>query len=242
MFKKLSLLLVLSLIVCNASAQSDRGVVRNLQDVDLETIHFGFILGLNYSDYTAIPSNIVDENQQIWYPASNGLSPGFTVGMIVDLRLFEYLNVRFTPTLGLGQRDLSFSAFSSATNERIGNPTIINIKSTTVDLPFIVKYSAERVGNYRPYLLTGAGPTINLARSKADPILVKPFDVQAYIGFGCDMYLEYFKLCPELKFGFGLFDTLERNHPDMQGTSNQKFIDAIGRLSSRMLVLTFNFE
>ncbi|HOR40751.1 MAG TPA: porin family protein [Paludibacteraceae bacterium] len=242
MLKKLSLLLLLSLIVLHTTAQSDRGVVRNLQNVDLEPFHFGFILGLNYSDYTATPSNIVDTNQQIWYPASKGLSPGFTVGMLVDLRLFEYLNLRFTPTLGLGQRDLNFSAFSTTTDERIGNPTIINIKSTTVDLPLLIKYSAERVGNYRPYLLAGAGPTINLARSKADPILVKPFDVQAYIGFGCDMYLEYFKLCPELKFGFGLLDSLERNHPDMQGTSNQKFIDAISRLSSRMLVLTFNFE
>ncbi len=225
-----------------AYAQSDRGVIRNLQNVDLERIHFGFILGMNYSDYTATPSNISDENNQIWYPASQGLSPGFTVGMLIDLRLVEYLNLRFTPTLGLGQRQLSFSAFNSSSNERIGNPTIIDIKSTTVDLPFIVKYSAERVGNYRPYLLIGAGPVVNLARSKADPLLVQPFDVNAYIGAGCDLYLEYFKLCPEIKFGFGLLDSLDRNHPDMLGTSNQKFIDAVARLSSRMLVLTFNFE
>lgn len=243
MFKKIFLFLFFVFISSSVVfSQSDRGVIRNLQNVDLETLHFGFILGLNYSDYTATPSNFVDENQQIWYPASNGLNPGFTVGMIVDLRLFEYLNLRFTPSLGLGQRDLSFSAFNAESNERVEEPIIHNIKSTTVELPLILKYSAKRVGNYRPYLLAGAGPSVNLARSKVDPILVKPFDVQAYFGVGCDLYLEYFKFCPELKFGFGLLDTLERNHPDMQGTPNQKFIDSISRLSARMLMLTFNFE
>jgi len=228
--------------IVSVFGQSDRGVIRNLQAVDRERIHFGFILGLNYSDYTVAPSNTVTSEGNVLYAASEGLSPGFTVGMIVDLRLFEYMNLRFMPTLDLGQRNISFVELLPNTQVRIDDPTIINVKSTSVNLPFYIKYSAKRVGNYRPYLIAGGGPSINLARSKVDPILVEPFDIQLSFGVGCDFYLQYFKLCPEIKFGFGFFDMLDRDHPEIMGTVDQKYTDAISKLSPRLVTVTFNFE
>jgi len=61
-------------------------------------------------------------------------------------------------------------------------------------------------------------------------------------GFGCDIYLPYFKLCPELKFCFGLADVLEPDRSDLANPLDRVYSQALSRATSRLIVLTFNFE
>ena len=62
------------------------------------------------------------------------------------------------------------------------------------------------------------------------------------IGPGCDIYLEYFKLSPELKFCVGFNDMIERDRPNLENEADIKYTNAIDRLLSRLLILSFNFE
>ena len=59
---------------------------------------------------------------------------------------------------------------------------------------------------------------------------------------GCDFYLPYFKLIPELKFCFGLANLLDKDRRDLTDKSLMKFTESLERVSSRMVVLTFYFE
>jgi hypothetical protein len=111
-----------------------------------------------------------------------------------------------------------------------------------LDFPLYIKYRAERHNNYRPYLIVGSGITVDLAREKGELILLKPMDVTVEFGVGCDFYLPYFKLAPELKLCLGLLDMLERDRSDLYIVADQKYTRAISKLTSRMIVLTFNFE
>ena len=61
-------------------------------------------------------------------------------------------------------------------------------------------------------------------------------------GLGCDFYLPYFKLCPEIKFCFGLVDLLEKDRTDLQDESILKYSQSLSKATTRMIVLTFNFE
>jgi hypothetical protein len=170
------------------------------------------------------------------------LSPGFTVGIISDLRINRYLNLRFTPTLHFGERQLTYN-LNNGTNST--NISTINISSIPISFPVYLKYSAERTGNYRPYLIWGAGVMFDLAtNSNSDnPVTLKPLDFYTEFGAGCDIYFSFFKLAPELKYSIG-FGNILVPFDQRAGLSpaNQKYSKALSALRSRMITLAFNFE
>ena len=71
---------------------------------------------------------------------------------------------------------------------------------------------------------------------------LKTYDTYLQVGLGCDIYLPFFKLIPELKFCFGLGDILQHKRPDLRDPLDYKYTQAIKRTSSNMVVLTFYFE
>ena len=72
--------------------------------------------------------------------------------------------------------------------------------------------------------------------------MVKPFDCYVEVGLGCDFYLPYFKLIPELKFCFGLANLIKKERKDLTDQSLLKFTQSVDKITSRMIVLTFYFE
>ena len=243
MKKRLIIGLLCILVALPIFAQYEQNIIQRLPQVDNKRWHFGFILGMSMADFTTIPNtDWKDKDGNTWHSASAGLSPAFTVGMIVDLRLVKFLNLRFTPSLGLGQRTVSYTCFNPKGELIPENSNKIPIQTTTIELPFYLKYSAKRYGNFRPYIIAGGGPLFNVYLNPEDPILLQPFDVQISFGVGFDIYTEYFKFCPEIKFGFGLLDELNRNHPEIEGTAYEPYTYAISKLTSRVLTISFNFE
>ena len=202
----------------------------NLPYVDGKFIHFGFLLGINTMDF-GISQNAGDSINA----GLKTLKPGFSVGIISDLRLNRYLNLRFTPTLHFADRQLNY-------NSSNGFKDSLSITSIPICLPLYLKYSAERKGNYRPYLIFGGGMYFDLGRKTTDvKVALKPIDFYAEFGVGCDIYFSFFKLAPELKFAIGFNDMLDHDlivtNPD-----DAKYTQAISKLTSRMLTLSFNFE
>ena len=62
------------------------------------------------------------------------------------------------------------------------------------------------------------------------------------IGIGCDLYLPYFKLIPELKFCFGLTDVINRKRNDLRDPADIKYTQSLKKATSNMVVLSFYFE
>ena len=200
----------------------------NLPFVDEKLIHFGFLLGINAMDFRVTPNDIARVSKY---------EPGFTVGIISDLRLNRYLNLRFVPTLHFGDRNLNFS-FSR-------NSDSINISSVPICFPLYLKFSAERKENYRPYIIWGGGFSYDLATAANvdNPVTLKPVNIYTEFGVGCDIYFSFFKLSPELKYSIGFNDILVPGKERLGlSPANKRFSDALDHLTSRMLTLTFNFE
>ncbi len=99
-------------------------------------------------------------------------------------------------------------------------------------MPFDLKFSAERFNNYRPYIIAGVNPTINLTGKDQDYIRLKRYDTFVEVGFGCDLYLPYFKLIPELKFCAD----------ELQDAGMRAFTNSVTAGHNKMIVLTFYFE
>ena len=116
------------------------------------------------------------------------------------------------------------------------------MKSTYISVPVDIKFAAPRFNNYRPYLLAGVNPMYNLTRQKQENILTKPFDIYLEFGLGCDFYLPYFKLIPELKFCIGLLDILDKDRRALRDKNKLVYTQSVNKSKADMVILTFYFE
>jgi hypothetical protein len=80
---------------------------------------------------------------------------GFNVGIVGDLKLQEYIHLRFEP--GLLHRNLNYPGFTNEVD------SLREVNSTYIHFPLLLKFSALRTGNIRPYLVGGVSATLNLS-------------------------------------------------------------------------------
>lgn len=231
------LLLLSILLFATGTSVNAQG---NLPDIDNRLFRLGFFLGSNVMDLRVQPSELVQDGK-IYYADVSTLTPGFSVGLVTDFRLHRYFNLRFTPALLLGERNLSFKSYDPATGIFTDDITV-NIFSLPFDLPVMIRYSAERFGNFRPYLQIGGGTYFDLGRDELKDVTLNLIDFYASIGVGCDLYFRFFKLSPEIRFNLGLTNVLTPKIPTVETERNLKYTNAISNLFSRMVVFSLNIE
>jgi len=255
--KQLCILLILLCLTGKAFSQSRQ--VPNKPEYDLAPYHFGFLLGINDMFFTiktqpgfqektyynndteqSIPDQLSDSAHLFSMEATP--TYGFVIGIVGNLRLGNYFDLRFTPSLTFGQRDINYTLKNYY---RKTAPEILyvtkNIQSTFVEFPLWVKYKGKRIHNVRPYVMAGGKYAIDLAsnaKKKADAsnayVFINRRDVYALGGFGFDFYTAYFKFGTEISMSYGLFDILKRD--------NTIYTDAVDRMSSRVFQISFTFE
>ncbi len=217
------------------SAQEPR--VQNRPFIDMRRFHYGFLLGLHMQDIEIENNGFVNpETGEQWYAEINNYSPGFTVGVLGDLRLNKYLSLRILPSIHFGQKHAVYH------EQRSGTDSTQTFKSTYISVPIDLKFAAPRYNNFRPYLIAGINPMVDLTARKHDALRLKPFDIYLEVGMGCDLYLPFFKLIPEIKFCFGLLNIIQKDRDDLIDTSLLKYTQSVNGGRSNMIVLTFNFE
>lgn len=250
--KRLFYILLLLFVVFRAEAQ--RLMVKNLSTFDDKRIHFGFTLGVNAADFDIAHYQTLADNPNFTPETVNGvlltgseriradvstLVPGFTVGIVSNLRLTESFDLRFLPGMSFGERKLTYNIPIMDVN----NPDqklSYSIKSTFLDFPLLIKYKSRRMNNQRPYLIAGGAYRIDISKTgQEDLVRTKPFSAYAEAGVGWDTYLQFFRLSTELKFSFGLNNVLDVGPKD---TQKQVFSDAISSLTSNVFTLSFHFE
>ncbi len=199
--------------------------------------HLGFSVGMHVQEARLSHTGYAAEAGGTWFVEQPSYSPGFCVGGLVDFRFNDYFNLRISPGLWFGNRDLTMR------NDLTDELRRQNVKSTFVVVPVDVKYSAVRYRNSRPYLTAGVMPAFDVAKKRIEPVKLKNTDLYLTVGIGCDFYLPYFKLNPEVKFCFGLTDVLQHDRPDLaDDPANLDITRSLRRVGSRMIVLTFYFE
>ena len=234
MWKKTFIALLLFSGIFNLSAQTQK--VKNQPYGDHKLYHFGITVGMHFQDINLTNSGLVGENGETWFGTIPNYSPGFTVGLVGDLYLNPYMNLRFTPTLSFG--DKIFEFVNPSTKESFKT----TVRSNYLMAPLDLKFRAMRLNNYRPYVIAGAYSVLDLGLKKDEPILLKRMDYGLSIGLGCDFYLPIVKVIPEIRFCFGLGNIIEKDRSDLQDKDLLKYTDAISKGTSRMIMITFNFE
>ena len=208
----------------------------NLENFQQQRLYFGFFLGFNSYDFK-IDYKTVGEDIQV------KKNMGFNVGLIADLRLHEHVNLRFEPGLYYTKRDLQYPESYFPTTPSYSDK-LREVNSTNLHFPLLLKFSSLRTGNVRPYLLGGVSATLNLSSNakSIDDNYEDRFRVQSWttnyeLGFGIDIFSEYFIFSPSIRGVFGLNDELIRdNNPDSPWTGN------IESMKTRAVFINFSFH
>ncbi len=229
---KKTLSLILLLLFCTTTF-AQKGM--NRPYADNKVFHWGFSLGLNFMDL-ATPESRDTINGDVYHVRQSFLMPGFSVGFITDVRLSKHLNLRFTPTLHFGNNTLKYQTES-------GKKDSTDILRLPISLPLYLKWSAEREANYRPYLIAGGGVSFDIGADESKPLLQKSLDYFIELGAGCDIYFQWFKLCPQLTYSIGFNNILVpvSERPDLP-QHDHFYTTAMSKMLSRQITLTFNFE
>lgn len=234
MIKKVIYFLLLILI--SGSIYGQHRKLQHRPYADQRLFHLGFTLGLHTQDLILNQSGFINENGEVWFSEIPVYSPGFAVGIIGDMYLNRCMNLRAIPSLYLGEKKIVFREQSS------GKEYTTHIRNNYISLPLHLKISADRINNFRPYLLVGGYGSLELASTKNRAVLLKPYDAGIEFGIGCDFYLPLFKLAPELKFSFGLADILEKERNDLKEDDLRKYVNSLSKAVQRMVTLSFHFE
>lgn len=228
---------VLSAIANDAYAQPRTDVWLNRPYSDMRAWHMGFSVGTHVQDLIFTNNGAITANGETWFVEQPSFSPGFCVNGLYNLRLSNFFSLRLTPGMYFGNKVVKMLDTTH------GASLSQDIKSTYVVVPFDVKYSALRCHNLRPYLTAGVMPAFDVSKKRSEYLKLKTSDFYISVGVGCDFYLPFFKLSPELKFCFGLSDVIEHDRPDLiDDPERMKITTSLKKATSQMVVLTFYFE
>jgi len=209
--RKLLLILLLAMITTTAFPQKGGFGVPNLQKYDKKLFHFGFSIGYNLFDFNL--------KNNAYYPMSDSLLvintkavSGFSLGIVTDLRIWKYFDLRFIPGLSFGERVLTYE-FANRVKE---DDKQKRVESVYLDLPLLFKIKSSRMHNVRIYVIGGVQYSLDLISNqkkqskRPNEMLVKlnQNDFQGQVGFGLDFYCTYFKLTTEVKMSFGMVNLL----------------------------------
>jgi hypothetical protein len=231
MIRFLFLLLGIFLFASPLTAQFNEKPVLNIENKDKKFLNYGYYLGFNQYDFkfnykSNRPDVLVDK------------SLGFTVGLIGEMRINEFLDLRFEPGLAYNLRTLGFPGFDEEVD------AIREVKSTYINFPLLLKVGTRRFGNFKPFIIGGGSASLNLGsnESSLDDNESRTFRMTKWVynyelGFGIDFYLEYFKFTPSIRGVFAITDELiPDNDPNSPWTGN------IDSMRTRGLFINFTFE
>ena len=219
-------------------AQSSRFGVPNLMKYDNKRFHFGFLLGYNQFDFTIRSKADLSEYDSLMVVNTAAMS-GFNLGIVTNLRLGKFFDLRLIPGLSFGDRVVNYTILYPDQSRLV---TKKNIESVYLDIPLLLKFKSSRMHNVRAYVIGGAQYSLDLIsaakKKNANPreIVLKlyPNDVQAQVGVGLDIYCTYFKFTTEFKMSFGLMNLLV--------AEDNVYASSVHSLKSKMMQISFIFE
>ena len=262
------------ILMCNSLfAQIFRFGVPNLEEYDKRRFHYGFSLGIDIVDVNLktrnnylYPQNISPTNavMQIYSKPT----PAFHVGIVVNMRMGEYFDLRFVPAFSIAHDLNLYYRFA----ETILDPNqgasggwtdliLRKIECHYINFPLFVKFKSSRMHNVRIYVFGGGQVGINMMSAKNNKIpkldpqgagaeitpIIKPYDVQVKGGFGFDFYTTYFKFSTEFKVAFGVINMLEndkniKDREQIEAYRTSPIITGIKSLKSKSFTVSFIIE
>ena len=211
--------------------------VINNENFDKKTISYGYYLGFNSYDFNL---DYFQDQKDIQVMTSTGIN----VGLLGNLRINDYIDIRLEPGLVISTRILNYdsSYFNGISFE--DKDLTREIRSTFIHVPLLIKFSTKRINNIKPFIVGGFSTALNLSSQQDNPednsnriFRLKKNNLYYELGIGIDLFLEWFKFTPSIRGVFSMKDELVKDiDPNSPWTSN------ISQMQTRGLFINFTFQ
>lgn len=228
-------LIALLLIGGNLQAQKFQGKGNyNFFDFQQKSYYFGITLGYNISNFKPFRSQEFLQSDSISVVESVS-GPGFNLGIVSNLKIGDYFDLRFLPTLSFAERNIRYNK-----NNRNQTFTQRSVEQVLVEMPFHVRYKSAPFRDIRLFVIAGVKYSFDVAsdsRTRQAESLVKisPNDFAVEYGAGIQFFFPYFIFSPEFKVSHGLGNTLIYNNNLEESTVLEKVL-------SRTFTISLHFE
>jgi hypothetical protein len=270
------LLFTFILLICNSIfAQFFSFGVPNLEAYDKRRFHYGFSLGVDIVDVNLKTMSNYEYPENLSLPGYEILQiysqpvPAFNVGILVNLRLGEYFDLRFIPGFSIAHDINLYYQFANEIPNPNPNATnawtdliLRKIDCHYINLPLLIKFKSSRMHNIRLYAIGGGQVSFNMMSGKNNKIptrdqmnglktevlpIIKPYDIQVSGGFGFDFYTTYFKFSTEFKVAFGVINMLEnekgiKDKDNLQHYLTSPIVTGLKSLKSKTFTISLIIE
>lgn len=238
MMKRIIGICIIYLISTSAEAQLfTKERVLNNENFDKPRLSYGYYLGLNSYDFNIDYKSNLKDIQVI-------KSTGFNVGLVGNIRINDFFDLRLEPGLVMSNRNLSYSEtyfegliFDESDTER-------EIRSTYIHIPLLLKISTKRINNIKPFIVAGVSTALNLSSNQDNPddnsqgnFRLKKNNIFYEMGIGIDIYLTWFKFTPSIR---GVFSISDEHIKDFD--SNSPWTRNISKMQTRGVFVNFTFQ
>lgn len=219
---------IIALLLCGLQGQaqffSGERLI-NQPDIDVKRWSWGYYLGFNTYDYKFIYERY-DPSPTTGKDLILNRSIGFNVGLVGNIKLHNNLDIRIEPGVSFNNYGIR-PTYSGVVDE---------VNSTFVHIPLLLKFNANRLNNFRPFVVGGVSTSINLSSNENNPDAIISTTTNNYyyeLGVGLDLYFFYFKFSPSLRGVFGL------NNEFVSGTSDMNNVE---EMLARGIFINFTFQ
>jgi opacity protein-like surface antigen len=238
---KKAFLCIVSLLLLFSSSivaqKKDR--IEYLPNFDKKQLHFGYYLGVNKKTFkVSYNSFLTDLNLDDDNYLSVEESYGFNIGLIVDYKLHENINLRFEPGLSSNTKTLTYNYLNE---ER-------EVPGTYLRMPLLLKFSTNRLDNMRAFVIGGVSYDFNFSSNEKNvndnsqgEFRMKKSNFMYEVGVGVDIYLFYFKFSPSIRGIFAINNEIipDTNYGEPYTGPYTGVIDYFG---TRGVFINFTFE
>ncbi len=223
------------LLFSSSACLAQFGDIINQEDHDDKPYHFGINLGVNKSHFSFTHHPLFLERDSIMDVESVN-STGINLAWLVNVRVADHFDVRLHPL------DLTFSEKAFLYQEKYTPDTTASkkVQSITLSFPVHLKFSSDRIGNFKVYTIAGGKFDYDLASNAGaqkaeDLIKLNRSDLSVEVGMGFHLYFPYFVLTPEIKLSSGLMNLHSRD-------ADLRYSNVIDKINSKMITFSLTVE
>jgi len=243
MKKVIILTLGLILLVSNSVQSQKKDRIEYLPNRDKKILQFGYYLGLNKKSFKIKYNDketLVNDLNSDFVTVEESL--GFNIGLVIDYKLHDNINLRFEPGLSSNTKKITFDQSVISSSFTSGNER--DVPGTYLRLPLLLKFSTNRLHNMRAFVIGGVSYDYNFSsnQNNVDDNLngqfrMKTSNFMYEVGVGVDLYLFFFKFSPSIR---GIFAINNELVPD--NISSSPYTQSLDYLGTRGIFINFTFE
>ena len=232
-FKKVVLFFLFICSFAQMEAQKAKGNY-NFLSFEQKPYYFGITLGFNNSTFRVFRSDEFIRNDSIRI-IEDVRGPGFNLGIVSNLKIGDYFDFRFLPTLSFAEKVIQYTPTESRSLQRTRT-----LEQVLVQLPFHVRYKSAPFNDVRLFVVAGVKFDFDVAnenrtRQANELVKIATSDFSGEVGVGMQIFFPYFIFSPEIKISQGLGNSLIYDPLLLEAS-------VLERVLSRTFTLSFHFE